>query len=78
MTKKQALSQSLSKDDKSDWLIPDFLNLETVDDKDFDNIPILVRDLSEIQARVALGAAINYIKKQNKLLVKIKDSIIQL
>ncbi len=72
MTKKQALLQSLSREDKLDWLIPDFLNLEVVDDKEF-KVPIIVNNLSETQAKVALGIAINYIKNQNKKLKKIKD-----
>lgn len=72
MTKKQALLQSLSREDKLDWLIPDFLNLEVVDDKEFE-VPVIVNNLSETQAKVALGIAINYIKNQNKKLKKIKD-----
>lgn len=74
MTKNKALLQSLSREDKLDWLIPDFLNLEVVDDKDFE-IPVIVNNLSEIQAKVALGIAINYIKNQNKKLKKIKELI---
>lgn len=72
MTKKQALLQSLSREDKLDWLIPDFLNLEVVDDKEFE-VPVIVNNLSETQAKIALGIAINYIKNQNKKLKKIKD-----
>lgn len=74
MTKNKALLQSLSREDKLDWLIPDFLNLEVVDDKDFE-VPVIVNNLSEIQAKVALGIAINYIKNQNKKLKKIKELI---
>lgn len=72
MTKKQALNQSLSDEDCGDWLIPDFLNLEVVDDVGLDSPPILVKNLSVVQAQVGLGIAINYIKKQNKKLEKIK------
>jgi hypothetical protein len=72
MTKNKALLQSLSREDKLDWLIPDFLNLEVVDDKDFE-VPVIVNNLSEIQARVALGIAINHIKNQNKKLEKIRN-----
>ena len=74
MTKSKALSQSLSREDKLDWLIPDFLNLEVVYDKDFE-VPVIVNNLSEIQAKVALGITINYIKNQNKKLKKIKELI---
>ena len=74
MTKNKALLQSLSREDKLDWLIPDFLNLEVVDDKDFE-VPVIVKNLSEIQAKVALGIAINHIKNQNKKLKKIKELI---
>jgi hypothetical protein len=72
MTEKQALSQSLSKENRSDWLIADFLNLEVVDDEDFD-IPVRVRDLSEHKAKVALGIAIKYIKSENKKLAIIRE-----
>lgn len=72
MTKSKALLQSLSREDHLDWLIPDFLNLEVVDDKDFE-VPVIVKNLSEIQAKVALGIAINYIKNQNKKLKKIRN-----
>lgn len=72
MTKKQALNQSLSREDGDDWLVPDFLNLEVVDDVGLDNIPILVKHLSIVQAQVGLGIAINYINQQNKKLEKIK------
>lgn len=74
MTKKQALWQSLSDSYKTDWLIPDFLNLGVVDDKDF-NMSVVVKDLSELQAKVALGIAINYIKEQNKKLKKIRGML---
>lgn len=72
MTEKQALSQSLSDEYHSDWLIADFLNLNVVDDKDF-SIPVTVKNLSERQAKVALGIAINHIKNQNKKLKKIRN-----
>jgi hypothetical protein len=72
MTEKRALSQSLSNEDHTDWLVADFLNLNVVDDKDFE-IPVIVKNLSERQAKVALGIAINYIKNQNKKLQKIRN-----
>lgn len=73
MTEKQALNQSLSQPDKMDWLIPDFLNLEVVGDEDIEDVPVLVKHLSEKRAKVALGIAINHINQQNAKLKKIRD-----
>ncbi len=72
MTKQQALMQSLLREDKSDWLIADFLNLEVVDDAEYE-FPVLVQNLSEEKAKIALGITINYIKQKNKKLKKIID-----
>ncbi len=72
MTKRQALNQKLSRPDHLDWLIPDFLNLEVVSDKDFD-IPVIVKNLSEIQAKVALCICINWINKTNKKIKAAKN-----
>lgn len=73
MTEKQALNQSLSRPDKMDWLISDFLNLEVVGDEDIEQVPVLVKHLSEKRAKIALGIAINYINQQNTKLKKIRN-----
>lgn len=72
MTKKQALSQLLTDETNSDWLLPDFLNLDVVQDENF-NKSIRVNNLSEIQAKIALGIVIHHIKKQNKILKQIRN-----
>lgn len=73
MTKRRALMQSLSREDKTDWLIADFLNLDS--DSFFEKIPVRVKDLTESQARVALGICLAYIKRQHRMLKSLRSNL---
>lgn len=71
MTRKTLLKQTLCRADRSDWLLPDFVNFNVVEDDLFPNIR--VKDLTDDQAKVALGICIKHILKQNANLDKMQE-----